>query len=186
MRALISAVALFCDSVRQEKTGTDTIVGVMPDNMSLPEAGGLIPRLSIYVRLHLDPAVDPNPIQVLLKTPDGEERELLSFENDLADRARRESAGKPFAGIVGRLELTPFPVLAFGRATVTVKTPFETVIAGTLNFTQAPATTSSTEPPQPAQHSAGTAAQAETRSATSRPSRRRVSQGPRRKRPSPS
>src|SRR5450759_2714461 len=62
-----NCVGLFCEDIREEVSGTHTIIGVMPDNITLagqsppPEAGAslLFPKLAIYLRLNIETANKP-------------------------------------------------------------------------------------------------------------------------------
>ena len=47
----ISVVALFCSDVRQEKGGTETIVGIFPDNVNLLTIPGAFAQMYVYVRM---------------------------------------------------------------------------------------------------------------------------------------
>jgi hypothetical protein len=69
----ISIVALFCSDVRQEKGGTETIVGVLPDNVNLPSIPGPFAQICVYVRMHMRPSFRPAQIISRLMLPDGSE-----------------------------------------------------------------------------------------------------------------
>jgi hypothetical protein len=49
----VSACALFCEDVRQEKTGGETLVGVMRDNLAMSSLPGVLPKLGIYIRMNI-------------------------------------------------------------------------------------------------------------------------------------
>jgi hypothetical protein len=55
-----SAVCIFCEDIREEKSGQDTIVGTLPDNLlinppppKLQDAKALMPKLGMYLRINL-------------------------------------------------------------------------------------------------------------------------------------
>ena len=44
---------MFCEDVRCESGGTETIVGVFPDNPRVPETHPVIPKYFAYVRVNV-------------------------------------------------------------------------------------------------------------------------------------
>ena len=145
------AIALFCDSVRQEKSGSESIIGVMSDNVNIAKVPSLIPRVSLYVRLQIDRDVDPNPIKILLSTPDGREEPIMDVDPTTVDKSRESARerDKPFGGVVCRVEMAPFHVPTYGRLGVIVQTKTERIIAGTLAFLKPEEEATSNEPELP-------------------------------------
>lgn len=177
MRPIV-ALALFCDSVRRERGGSDTIVGVLPDNMNIKETPAVLPRLSLYIRLQFDPDADVNPVSLFLRTPDGEMISLGVLAPEVFDRARRQAKenAKPYAGMIARTEMAPFQVIRPGRIDAIVKTATDEILAGHLTFKLSEESNSSpTEPPPPSLQSRGARKPKVKKLAPSRPSRPRVS-----------
>lgn len=100
----ISAVAFFCEDIRREIGGTDTIVGIWPDNVAVPEFPFSFPKLALYVRVNLDPHYDPGQMQFFLRHPDGEEHDVSEIDSEVVDKARNEalSEGKVLCGLIFR------------------------------------------------------------------------------------
>lgn len=131
------AIALFCEDIREEKAGTVTLVGVMPDNTELPQVPVIFGKLCFYVRFHLEPGVDPGEVSVKLSFPDGNVTTLGGFEPDLVKKVIRGAAdsGTPFAGLVFTAVAAPFPIPMPGRVVVIAKIGETETPCGALNFT---------------------------------------------------
>jgi hypothetical protein len=132
----LSAVALFCDDIREERLGTLTLVGVMPDNVEVPAFPGALAKVGIYVRIHLDPNTDPGAIELLLTFTDGVQHKIGELPKELVDKSRADAlaGGNPIAGLIANLSASPFPVPQAGRALVSLKYGDETQVVGGLNF----------------------------------------------------
>ena len=141
-----SAIALFCDDIREEKSGQVTLVGVMSDNIQVhspPEPVAtegknfvrVIPRLGIFIRISFDVRAEVSPVIISVTMPDGEEVHRAEIEEHVIDgaRATREK-GNPIAGLVQRLQVGGLPIKKLGRMTVTVTVRDQTYLAGFLNF----------------------------------------------------
>ena len=144
----ISAIALFCEDIREEKSGSDILIGVMTDNLNLqipvpkgtarPKgATGGLSKLGIYVRVVL-PVDDPvERFDVTLKHPEGTERALGSFSDEgikeTLNEARKRNS--PIVGFIFKAIVAPFLLPQDGRLEVHVTTPSRDLIAGILNVT---------------------------------------------------
>src|SRR5262245_18500679 len=97
MRPIV-AMALFCDSVRREIGGSDSVVGVMPDNAHVPNFPGVIPRIAIYFRVQLDPESSIESMSFFLKTPEGARIDLGPVDGDLVRKVPidAKTMGLPF------------------------------------------------------------------------------------------
>jgi hypothetical protein len=137
----IQAFVLFCDSVRDETTSTQTIVGVLPDNLNIPKVPAAVPRLTLYVRIMLDPARDPGPMALWLIFPDGQERTLQTFEAGVVNeaRTRAQESNMPYAGLLSNITFPNFPVLQYGRVKAVLRVGDEEILCGALTFREAPA-----------------------------------------------
>lgn len=140
------AIGMFCEDVRDEASGAQTIVGILPDNVNLPKVPALIPRLNLYLRLLLDPDAPPEPIMVALSFPNTETKEfpLLDAAGVTEACAQAKGTGMPYAGIVSRLVMGNFPVSQPGRLTATVAMQGGKYICAALNI-QVGSTSSSNE-----------------------------------------
>ena len=140
------AIGLFCEDVRDEVAGTQSIVGILPDNMAIPSVPVALPRLVLYLRLMLDPASDPGAISASLDFPNGETRQVVSIDADATEdacKAARES-GAPYAGMVTVVAMQQFTVIAAGRLVAMVRIGGQERVCAALNFQVLPA--SSTAP----------------------------------------
>jgi len=148
-----SAIAIFCEDIREEVLGTNTIVGVLPDNMRVAALPGSIPKLGLYVRINIDPNSDLEPISVRLVYPNGEEREVIRFTDSLIQRAKSQTleSGGTLAGIISKTVFSDFALREVGRIRALVKVGDREVVAGSLNVKIAEATSPTASEPQPAQ-----------------------------------
>lgn len=129
-------VALFCSDVRQEKGGTETIVGVFPDTVNLPSIPGALPQLVVYVRMHMRPDFHPTQIITRLVLPDGSELDRSEMGMDLVKRTRERAAATdaPYLGLIARFVMAPMHISQKGRLQVIVSIDGQDHIAGALNF----------------------------------------------------
>jgi hypothetical protein len=181
MRPPFVAVAVFCDSIRQEVGGAETLVGVMTDNVNVPEVPAAMGRLALYVRIQIDPDFDPNPVSLALRLPDDTEVDLGKVDATVFDRARQQAReqGKPYAGVIVRSVMGPFGILKYGRIEAILRTSTDKILCGHLTFrapdSSAIAVSTSTAPSPPAKRSRADGKKKATKRAPSRPSRRRAS-----------
>ena len=174
MRPPLVAIALFCESLRQETAGSETIVGVMPDNANVPQLPAAIPRLCIYVRVQVDPDFDPNPVSLALRTPDDKEIDLGKIDAAVFDTSRKQAkqTGKPYGGVIIRSELRPFAVLKYGRLEAILRTSTDKIVCGHITFQPPPSTAISVSSPtaRPRARRSGASGKKKTKKrATSRP-----------------
>lgn len=148
----ISVVGLFCEDIRQESAGSDTIIGILPDNLHVTQAG-ILPRLALYIRIHLDPATDPGPIKSRVVSPNGEVVTESEIDPNLV-RATREKAlsqGSPLAGLISRLTWSNFPARESGRVRALITAGGKEFVCAHLNIhvpEASPATASEQQPSQ--------------------------------------
>jgi hypothetical protein len=131
----ISAVALFCSDVRQERAGTETLVGVLPDNITLPKYPCAFPQMTVYVRMHLNTSYRPSQILTRLVMPDGSELDRSEIEQALLEQSREKAlaSGTPYMGLITRFGLAPLQVNEPGRLKAIVTVDGVDIVAGSLN-----------------------------------------------------
>jgi hypothetical protein len=137
----IRAFALFCDSVRDEVGGTQSIIGIFPDNIEIGHVPVGLPKLSVYVRVLVDVDVlNPGPLSIWIVFPNGEERELHTHDRQLVvnSLADAKTLGAPFTGFISHATMPQFPIMQFGRVRVVLRTEAEEFVCGTLNFKERP------------------------------------------------
>lgn len=135
----IAAIALFCDDIREEKSGTSSIIGVIGDNIVVPDFPGAIPKFGIYIRIHLLTGFKASKFDIYLNYPNGDkilvnEIELKLVKQSLIDAKKTNN---PIAGIVSQLIAAPFPVIQEGRISVELSWSGNTSFIGSLNFIKA-------------------------------------------------
>lgn len=111
----ISIIGLFCEDIREEKAGTDSLMGILPDNLNVP-GPGMIPKLALYTRFHIDPAIDPGTIAIRIDHPNGDRMMLTTLDPALIKKARDDAmaGGFPIAGLISRSGFGNFPLQAEG------------------------------------------------------------------------
>jgi hypothetical protein len=133
---MVSAVALFCQDIREEKAETVTLVGIFPDNISVASIPFTFPKLAIYARI-LFPVSDEPPATVALRLvrPDGTETAMANFATDFIRKGREQAVAKGGvnAGLIGTAIMAVFPITQAGRMDVIAKIDGNDLVCGTLN-----------------------------------------------------
>lgn len=132
----LSAVALFCDDVREEKAGTTTVVGILPDNVSVKSVPVSFPKLGLYVRINFPTAAEPpQNLSIRLTVRGSPDHVLTEIDSKLIDDARRQSRekGATLAGLVTFAVMSPFQVKEAQRIDAKIKIGDEELVCGTLN-----------------------------------------------------
>jgi hypothetical protein len=130
-----SAIALFCEDIREEKSGQDTIVGILPDNINVRRLPAVLPKLAIYLRFHLNAASEFKIIRTRLRVPGADELPLAILDHGLLTEVRTNalSSGMPIAGLISRTMFAPFPVSVAGKFEVIADVEGTDHICGALN-----------------------------------------------------
>jgi hypothetical protein len=136
----ISVVGLFCEDIREEKTGADTIIGVLPDNLNVPKLPAFLPKLCLYVRIHVNSSFDPGPISVHLAMPDGSVIAKIDLEPELVRTTLKTSqtAKAPIAGFISKFILSPFQIVAPGRIQAVANVDGGSYVCGALYVNEQP------------------------------------------------
>jgi hypothetical protein len=136
----VSVVAIFCSDIRQEKGGTETIVGVFPDNVNLPRIPGAFAQMHVYVRLHILPTFYPKSITTRLVSPDGAELSHNEMDSAIVESARGKALANdaPYLGLIARIAIAPMRISQEGRIRAIVAIDGEDHVAGALNCQLAP------------------------------------------------
>jgi hypothetical protein len=136
----VSIVALFCEDIREEKAGTDTIVGVLPDNLRVPSIPGLFPKIGVYVRTNIRPEFDAGPFTTRIVTAGGKEVSRSEATAEVVNGVRQSARAKgtPYAGFITKIVIAPFPINEAGRILAVVTIGDIEYVAGALNVEFAP------------------------------------------------
>jgi len=139
----ISVVALFCLDVRQEKGGTETIVGIFPDNVNIPSFPGGFVQMTIYVRMHLSTSYRPGQIITRILLPDGSELDRSEIEQSRLEEAREKAKGNgnSHVGTITKFTVAPLRINEPDRIQAIVSVDGLDIVAGTLNCRPIPAST---------------------------------------------
>jgi hypothetical protein len=129
----ISAVALFCSDVREEKGNTVTLVGVLPDKLNVPKLPGGLPKLCVYVRIHVGVNFDPGALYSRL-VMDGKEIGRIDVQSKVVDTARAKSkdSGKAYAGLISTFVMAPLAIAKPGLMEALVTARGNEIVAGSL------------------------------------------------------
>jgi hypothetical protein len=150
------AIGFFCEDIRQEVNGVETIIGVMPDNVIVEGGttkGGFLPKLGMYVRIHVTPDIDVESISASVDFFEGEHRQLLgTFSRNQIEKEKEgaRSTGALLIGFITKALLTPFPVPRIGPVRLKAKVGEEEIVCGGIRFVDA-TSISSNAPPQQAE-----------------------------------
>jgi hypothetical protein len=136
----ISVVALFCEDIRDEKSGMQTLIGIFPDNADVPAFPCTFPKLGLYLRIHIDPAFDPYSFSLVLRMPSGQEQVVAELGRELIDKGRREAedSQSPLIGFISRTIVRDFTIPGPGRISAIVKVGEQELLAGALNVQEIP------------------------------------------------
>jgi hypothetical protein len=131
----VRAVSAFCEDIREEKTGQDTIIGILPDNMVVPKFPAMVPKMAIYTRIQMDTNNPARPISVTLKTPWNENQSVGSADEKLIATAVAQAAANklPIAGIVLKAVISPWLLQSAGVITVVIASGDQEYVSATLN-----------------------------------------------------
>lgn len=136
----VNAVAIFCEDIRQELTGQVTLVGIMPDTIRISQIPTLVPRLSVYVRVHITVPEQPNEISAKLVGANSAPFPPLNWKKDAIEKAFTDLRAKkvPFAGFVARSSAALFPIHQEGLLSVIVSIDGKEYTAGAINIITSP------------------------------------------------
>lgn len=139
MTPKICGVSLFCQDARDEIGGTISLVGIMPDNIIISSLPAALPKLVIYTRVNVDAYHDCGPIEVFLRTPEGQEIAPNVIEHDIIEKSAMEARqqGNPIIGLIARVEGAPFPVTA-GRYLSIIRSSGLEHVTGSISFSIGP------------------------------------------------
>lgn len=139
----IQIVGIFCEDIREEKSGQFTIVGVFPNVANLPAppadipatAQAVLPKLGLYLRIHFEIEDKFEPIDIKLIHPSGEETLVATMDKAVFEKSREETIALdlPIAGIVLHSVMQGFRV-ALGKLQVIAEMNGQRQTCGILNF----------------------------------------------------
>lgn len=137
-----SSVCIFCEDIREEKTGQDTIVGTFLDNLNLAGAPpptviatAVLPKLGIYLRINLPSDRDqPKSVSARVLNANGDVITKTTWSLDTIEKAFQDTRANrlPVVGLLMKFVASPMPISA-GRIVSIVTIDGVDQVAGTLN-----------------------------------------------------
>jgi hypothetical protein len=117
-----AAIGLFCEDIREERSGQDTIIGVLPDRINITSLPGMLPKLCLYVRVHVSPPEEVGPIVARIIMPDGKTLAEGKMEDEKIEQSRSKAAkdGHPYMGVILKFVIAPLPITQEGRISAEV------------------------------------------------------------------
>lgn len=139
-----SVISLFCEDIREEKSGQDILIGIMPDNIDMRRLPSALPKLGIYIRVNLDVTNQPKSVSAKIQNIDGSETQLQSWDKAVIDKAFADSKSNsmPLVGLILKAVIGPFPVTQAGKLVSKVVIDGDEYIGGVINIIGASATAS--------------------------------------------
>jgi hypothetical protein len=142
----ISAICVFCEDIREEKSGQNTIIGTYPDNIVIqkpkassapPNSRAGLPRLGVYLRIHIGAEREPpKDISAKVISTTGQIVVQTTWERSMLDNSFNDSRKNqlPLVGLIFTSVISPFPIAEEGGKirTVAVIDGIE-YVAGVLN-----------------------------------------------------
>jgi hypothetical protein len=136
MTRVPNVAGVFCEDIREEKSGSETLVGVLPDNLSMTQLPGAMPKLAVYLRVMIDPHRPPKKIKSSIRTPWGQTIPLGEADDALIKTAvgQANANGLPLAGIVLKGLMSPFLVQSQGIILAVVDVDGKEITGAMLNI----------------------------------------------------
>lgn len=136
--SLLTASALFCEIIRSEQSGQDTLIGVFPDNINI-SIPGVMTGLAVYARISFEPIGPTFPLSVIVTFTNGE-TVTNDVETTIIQKAQQDAelAGHPLATVISRMQFLNLPINATGRMTVSAHIGERACTLAALNFREIP------------------------------------------------
>jgi hypothetical protein len=153
-----SMICVFCEDIREEKSGQDTIVGTIPDNLILAGSTlpAIMPRLGFYTRINLSSGeTRPKAISAKVLNTNDTLIAQTTWTLEVINKGFEDAEANhlPLVGLIFKLVVRPFPIPENGIVRVIVNVDEEDCLAGILNVTVSNASS------QPAEQSPSSAPQ---------------------------
>jgi hypothetical protein len=148
----VSTVGLFCEDIREEKSGQDTLIGILPDNVNIAPIPGhhplggmpLFPKLALYVRVHFDVGDKPRDISLKLINTDSRTISEGGWSQAVIDKAFSDAKNDqtPIVGLIQKIIIAPFPIAGSGKVLAVAIVNGVEHVAAVMNVTVLGATAS--------------------------------------------
>jgi hypothetical protein len=133
--SLINAVGFFCDDIREEVGPKDSVMGIYPDNITVPVIPWAFARLCVYVRLNIGTEWDQKNITIHLRFEDGKQIEIARFKPELIESEFKgaKERGAPLVGLVAKVVASPLHISVVGRIRVVAIAGDAEILCATLH-----------------------------------------------------
>lgn len=139
-----SSVALFCEDIREEKSGQDTIVGTLPDTLQIsgpppptPDAKAMLPKMGVYLRINFNTDGDkPKDVSAKVLNTNNDIITQSSWDSSVIDKAFADAKTNqiPLVGLLLKIVAGPFAIAGSGKITAIATIDGEDRVAGVLNL----------------------------------------------------
>jgi hypothetical protein len=132
---MVNVVGFFCEDIREETANKESFLRVVPDNMNVSQLPGVLAKLCVYVRIHLDRNWKPQPINLTLIYPDGLRHSLGGFEPSFIDEQLKSGRDResPYVGLLFKALIVPFPIQCEGQIIVVAQVEKEEITCCAVN-----------------------------------------------------
>ena len=143
----LHVLGLFCEDIREEKSGQVSLVGILPDTMNLPappsdvtpeeyeKLAAVVPKLGLYIRVRLAQDDPDSEMPISLTTPDGATIELGKIDAALIAKAKKEARDSqlPLVGLIFHAVLQGFQIAKPGVISAIVRYEGQPYVCAMLN-----------------------------------------------------
>ncbi|MET0482539.1 MAG: hypothetical protein ABWZ27_06430 [Aestuariivirgaceae bacterium] len=142
---MLQAIGIFCEDIREERSGQDTIIGVLPDNLAVRTVPSNLPKLGLYIRIHFDPTLDPGDIALWIELPTDHQLHFGTMDRKITEKAIRDALAlnQPVAGLISKVLINSFQIPTHGRIRAVANINGRDIILATLNIQATAGTPSS-------------------------------------------
>lgn len=135
----VSAFVIFSEDIRFEALGSNTIIGTINDNVEVPAAPFVLPKLGIYVRVNIPLDAEAHPIRVFMRGDRVDPHLIADYSvedvlQNISDAVARDSLS---AGVVFAMVANTFQINEFGRIYVDLEYGPQRMHLGSVNFKKA-------------------------------------------------
>ena len=131
-----SAIGMFCEDIREEKNGQDILVGILPDSLTIAQTPSFIPKLGLYIRVHVRVDAPCHSLHSRLVNTDGTHIDFPPFDPSEIEKSFQGSleTGMTFTGLIMKAIMGPFPVPKVGIIRAYLSIDDEEFEAAALNI----------------------------------------------------
>jgi hypothetical protein len=135
-----STICIFSEDLREEKSGQDSIIGTLPDNVTLQSTAPsqpMLPKLSIYLRINFNVDEDsPKDVSAMVLNTKGELIAQSWWTLEVINQAFADASAKhlPMVGLICKFLMRGLPVPEGGMIRVIAAIDGVDYLAGILNI----------------------------------------------------